>query len=141
VGLREQEVAAVSDTDLVVNLAFFPSPVGQQGAIANIREGNLTIGHLFYAAFRNMADNYQARALRLSPGREWHTLVFSGGLAQKLAVLRLLIIDRLPGRYRSCASPEDTLLGLLVLALVASGRAASVAAATAMVQEREPEHA
>jgi len=135
----EQAVGAIEDTDLMVNLAFFPSPVGQPGAVTNIHEGNLTVGHLFLAAFRNMADNYQACALRLSPGREWHSLVFSGGLAQKFGVLRRLIIDRMPGRYRLCASSEDTLLGLLVLALVVSGRAASVAAASAMVQAQEPD--
>lgn len=135
----QHETAALADTDLAVDLAFFPSPAGERGAIANIHEGNLTVGHLFYAALRNMADNYQACARRLSPAQDWDTLVFSGGLAQKLELLRRLILDRLPGRYRLCDTTEETLLGLFVVALVISGRAPTVAAATAMVQSHAPE--
>jgi sugar (pentulose or hexulose) kinase len=125
----QQAVAAVSETDLDVDLAFFPSPVGQRGAISNIREGNLTLGQLFYGAFRNMADNYAACARRLAPDRKWNTLVFSGGLAQKLERLREMILARFDCRYRLCASTEDTLIGLLALALVIDGRAPSVASA------------
>ena len=125
----QQAVAAVGDTDLAVDLAFFPSPVGQRGAISNIREGNLTLGQLFYGAFRNMADNYAACAQRLSPDRNWNTLVFSGGLAQKLERLREMILARFNCRYRLCASTEDTLIGLLALALVIDGRTPSMAAA------------
>ena len=135
----QQATSAVADTDLAVDLAFFPSPVGERGAISNISEGNLTVGQLFYAAFRNMADNYQACALRLSPKRDWHTLVFSGGLAQKLELLRTMIVARLGCDYRLCASTEDTLLGLLALALVVSGQAPSVAAAIETLRSREHE--
>jgi hypothetical protein len=135
----QQAVAGVAGTDLAVDLAFFPGPVGERGAIANIREGNLTLGDLFYAAFSNMADNYHTCALQLAPNRDWQTLVFSGGLAQKLERLREMILARLPGPYRLCTSTEDTLLGLLVLALVVSGRAPTVAAAIETVRGRELE--
>lgn len=135
----QQATSAVADTDLTVDLAFFPSPVGERGAVSNIREGNLTVGHLFYAAFRNMADNYQACALRLSPNQDWQTLVFSGGLVQKLELLCKMIVARFPCNFRLCASTEDTLLGLLALALVVSGRAPSVEAATETL--RRGEHA
>ena len=135
----QQAAATVADTDLRVDLAFFPSPVGERGAIANISEGNLSVGHLFYAAFCNMADNYQTCALRLSPTRDWHGLVFSGGLAQKLGLLRQMISARLPGSIRVCASTEDTLLGLLALARVVSGRAPTVQAAIDAL--RSAEHA
>jgi sugar (pentulose or hexulose) kinase len=133
----EQAVTAVSETDLVVDLAFFPSPVGQRGAISNIREGNLTLGQLFYSAFRNMADNYAACALRLSPGRNWNMLVFSGGLAQKLDRLREMILARFDCRYRLCDSTEDTLIGLLALALVIGGRAPSMAAAVETLRNHD----
>lgn len=125
-----QAASVVGQTDLEVNLAFFDSMGGKQGHIAHIREANLTVGHLFRAAFQNMADNYYTSALRLSPQQEWRTLVFSGGLAQKIDVLRDLIQQKFGAPYRLCASSEDALLGLLALALVASGRLESVAAAT-----------
>ena len=129
---------AVNTTDLRVDLAFFPSAVGDHGEIANIREENLTVGHLFRSAFQNMADNYYANALRLSPSKGWQNLVFSGGLALKLEILRDIICQKFQVDYRVCASSEDTLLGLLALALVASGRVESVEqATTTLLQEYE----
>ncbi len=132
-----QAASTTSDTDLKVNLAFFPGPVGNHGAIANIREGNLTVGQLFYAAFRNMADNYYACAMRLSPNEDWQTLIFSGGLAQKFDLLRQMILDRFQCNHRMCASPEDTLLGLLAFGLVISGQASTVEAASEILRTHE----
>ena len=76
------------------NLAFFPTPFGDSGSLTNLREENLTVGDVFHAAFLNMAENYYASALRLSPGQSWTRLVFSGGLAQKLDLLRRLISEK-----------------------------------------------
>jgi sugar (pentulose or hexulose) kinase len=117
---------AKTGTNLRANLAFFPTPLGDSGSLTNLREDNLTVGDLFQAAFLNMADNYHKSAQRLSPAQSWIRLVFSGGLAQKLNLLRSLIIEkfRCPHRLGPCA--EDTLNGLLVLALFASGRTNSV---------------
>jgi hypothetical protein len=50
-----------------------------------------------------------------------------------------LIAARLPGQARVCASSEETLLGLLAIALVVGGRAPSVAAASATLRDRELE--
>ncbi|MBI5877419.1 MAG: hypothetical protein HZB53_07195 [Chloroflexi bacterium] len=122
-------VAETPETDLAIDLAFFPGPLGERGAITHIHEGNLRIGHLFRAAFHAMAANYWTCATRLSPARDWTRLVFSGGLAQHVAVLRDLIVARFGCDYRLCASSEDTLLGLLALGMTATGRAASAQAA------------
>jgi sugar (pentulose or hexulose) kinase len=129
-----ESTAAVAETSLQVDLAFFASSVGERGMIANIQEDNLTIGHLFRAAFQNMANNYDVCASRLSPERAWERLVFSGGLVQKIDPLRQIICDKFQLGYRLSASQEDTLLGLLALALVAGGRAGSVVGATMVLQ-------
>jgi sugar (pentulose or hexulose) kinase len=123
----------VEATDLQVNLAFYDSFAGSEGSITHLREENIRVGHLFRAAFQNMADNYHAAAMRLSPQQAWRNLVFSGGVAQKLAVLRTIIQRKFQVEYRLCAAAEDTLLGLLALALVADGRQPSVAAATKLL--------
>jgi sugar (pentulose or hexulose) kinase len=86
----------------------------------------LTVGQLFRAALQNMADNYHTCALRLSPECKWNRLVFSGGLAQKIDLLRRMICDKFGADYRMSPSSEDSLLGLLALALTFSGRAPSV---------------
>jgi hypothetical protein len=85
-----------------------------------------------------MVENYYASALRLSSAQSWHRLVFSGGLTQKLELLRCLIVEKFQREYRMCSTAEDTLQGLLVLALVASGRAGSVQAAMELLREAQP---
>jgi hypothetical protein len=110
-------VDSVTETDLEVDLSFFASMTGDRGQIANIREGNLTVGHLFAAAFRSMAANYARCAGILSPNRDWDRVVFSGGLAQRFPRLRQEILAALgnpPSRLSD--SEEDTLEGLLELA-------------------------
>ena len=129
-----QAVEATPTTDLDLDLAFFPSPVGSRGAIRNIHEGNLSIGHLFRAAFGAMAANYRTCALRLSPAQAWHSIVFSGGLAQNLAELRNTILAQFNSSHRLCATTEDALLGLLALGMVATGRAATVQAAIDLLE-------
>lgn len=123
------------DSDLRINLAFYNSPVGDHGSITGIREENLTVGHLFRAAFQAMADYYYACALRLSPDQDWRGLVFSGGLAQKIPILRDLIDAKFQAQYRTCPTAEDTLLGLLALALVFSGRLSSVEQAINLLEK------
>ena len=123
--------AQVGPTQMRAQVAFFPSSCGAHGEFTNVREEELTVGHLFRAAFRGMADNYYTCALRISPEKAWRNLVFSGGLAQKLPLLRKLIQERFGVDYRICPASEDTMLGLLALALAFTGRAASVEQATA----------
>lgn len=123
-------VGKVADTDLDVNLNFFPNPQGDRGRIANIRGDNLTVGHLFRAAFKNMADRFYDRALRLWPEKSWKNLVFSGGLACKVEALRETIQKRFAADCRIAPFAEDTLHGLLILASTFSGRAKSVAEVT-----------
>ena len=125
----------VENQDLQVNLAFFSSSCGDHGEIANVREEELSVGHLFRGAFQNMADNYYSNALRLSPEKQWSNLVFSGGLAQKIPVLRDMILNEFKVDYRICPTSEDTLLGLMALALVFSGRVPSVAEATELLMK------
>jgi xylulokinase len=104
-------------TDLAVDLAFFSNSFGTRGMIANINEDNLTVGSLFVAAFRWMAENYARCAVRLSPDRAWNRVVFSGGLAQRFGRLRREVLAKLgEPAWRVCATEEETLRGLLILA-------------------------
>lgn len=127
--------AAVSRPRMHVDLAFFDSSCGDQGAITHIREEELTVGHLFRAAFENIVDNFYAAALRLAPEPSWRGLALSGGLVQRIPFLRDLIDERFGVPSRLSPTEEDTLLGLLALALAWTGRAASVAAATSALRQ------
>jgi len=116
----------VTATDLKVDLSFFPKRDEEHGTISNIRGNNFTVGHLFRAAFNDMADKYRACALRLWPEKSWKNLVFSGGVACRLEVLREIIQKRFDTGYRLAPFEEDALFGLLILALVFSGEFGSV---------------
>jgi hypothetical protein len=99
-----------------VDLSFFPCALGDSGSIANIREDNFTVGHLFRATIESMAANFEHCAARLSPERSWDRLVFSGGLILKLQTLQEAVIRRFGCRSRMAAEREDTLQGLTFLA-------------------------
>ena len=110
-------VAGVPDTDLEVDLSFFACLTGDRGGVSNIREDNLTVGHLFLAAFRTMARNYAGCAKVLSPARDWERVVFSGSLPHRFPRLRaeiLAALDHPP--FRASENEEETLAGLLALA-------------------------
>ena len=102
--------------DLSVDLAFFNGPMGDHGHIQRITTENLNVGALFRAAFRNMAENYRVCADRVSAGRPWSRAVLSGGLTNKLAVLREMIAARLETPIRESQETEEVFLGLLRLA-------------------------
>jgi sugar (pentulose or hexulose) kinase len=121
-----------------VDLAFFPSSFGEYGAVKDITEDSLTIGHLFRAAFDNMAYNYQRAAKMLSPERSWRRIAFSGGLAQRMPALRNVIGSAFGSSYRVSAVDDESLLGLLALAMLMDGRVGSLAQATAVLQDRYP---
>ncbi len=109
-------VEQTADSDLNVNLAFFAGSLGDRGHIDNIRLDNLSVGHVFRAAFEHMAENYVQCAARLSPEKKWRQVVFSGGLPQKFPSLRRMIAERLACPVRSVDIAEETLEGLLRLA-------------------------
>jgi len=123
-------VENVPATDLEVDLSFFSSTRGKRGLIGNIRGDNLTAGHLFRAAFKNMADSYHDCALQLWPEATWKNLLLSGGLAVRLSALRESLQARFRTRYRLAPFNEDTLHGLMILASVFSGRAESLESLT-----------
>ena len=125
--------AAANDEELAVDLAFFAGPLGSRGSVTNISVENLTIGNLFRAALRGMAANYARCAARLSSPQTWRRIVFSGGLAQKLELLRQFILAELAGDWRLCSHPEDTLQGMLTMALVIAGRAENLASASRLL--------
>lgn len=133
-GYAAEEASRVGETDLRVDLSFYASIKGNRGAVENIGEENLTVGHLFRAAFQGMRDNYWEQAHRLDPGGSWNRLVFSGGVAQKAALLRDIICERFNKPGRVSVSSEDTLAGLLAMALVCDGRAGTIRDATTMLE-------
>lgn len=129
-------VEEAGETDLRVDTGFFPGPCGGSGRIENIHEHNLSVGSLFRAAFENMAENYAAQSRRIWPEGSWRRVVFSGGLAHKLPALREIVSGRMRSGWRLSPMAEDTMLGLLAVARVCSGRSGSMFQALREIRER-----
>jgi sugar (pentulose or hexulose) kinase len=111
----QREASEVQTTELQVDLAFFAGPLGSTGGIQQITTDNLTIGNLFHAAYRAMAENYAHCADWLDPARSWKSVVLSGGLTQTAPVLRSHIQQRFTVPIHESAG-EETLSGLLDIA-------------------------
>lgn len=122
-----------ADTDLRVRATLFKGPLGDRGAIENISLSNLTVGSLMRAALVGLAGNYRQASAWIGATPDaatWDGVVLSGGIAQKFAPLRKAIAAQFPNRpIRLSRSKEETLQGLMAIALVNSGRASSVTAA------------
>lgn len=114
-GAAQRAAECAPDTDLSTQLTFFSGPLGDVGHLSQIREENLSVGTLFRASLRNMAQNYAACATRLCPAQDWTQLVFSGGLIQHNVLLQQFVREQIPGSHRVCTQAEDTLWGLLKL--------------------------
>jgi len=130
-----QEAAKVTPSKMQANLAFYSSASGSEGSLTHLQEDELTVGSLFHAAFRTMAESYFGFAKRLSPEQAWSGVVFSGGLVQKIDFLREMICDQFGTSYRVSPVEEDTLLGLMALGLAFKGRTSTVAEATTLLSE------
>lgn len=101
---------------LDIHLSFFAGPLGEEGSVHHIRLDNLTIGHWFHAAFRRMAKNYALCAARLGDASCYDTIALSGGLVQRLKVLREMIAEEFSCPARLIEFEEETLRGLLTIA-------------------------
>jgi sugar (pentulose or hexulose) kinase len=112
------QVEKIPETDLDVAATFYSGPFGSEGHISNMRESNMTVGHVFSAAFKSMAENYYQCSLRLSPEKEWDHIVFSGGLISKIPALQTAISKKLGADiFRINQSNEDVLMGLFIMAV------------------------
>ena len=113
-------------SDLEVRTTFFPGPAGESGALSNISERNLQVGTLFVAAFENMAENYWWAANRIWPDHSWEQVILTGGLANKLPALRKAIQKRFEGEMMLSQTTEETMCGLLLLAMKFSGQSSTL---------------
>ena len=118
-GVSEEEawerIEPAAATDLRAGVAFFPGACGDRGFVENLHEGNMKVGHVFRAAFESMAGNYAGCARRLDPEGRCERVVFSGGVARRLDVLRELTAEAVGLPARVSPHVEDTLNGLMVL--------------------------
>lgn len=100
---------------LQCDLSFFENPITDRkvGAIGNIGEYSLTLGNLVYAVFNQMVSNYILAAKKIEPDSSAVArIIFSGGVARKIKVLRSLIQGFYSENAAISIAADETLLGL-----------------------------
>ena len=118
---------------LDVDLAVFRGAWGYRdgGRLARIEDGTLTVRNYLASVLRAFVAQYAALVPRLDPDRELGRIVLSGGLARRLPALPGLLEAATGYAVTPPTALDESLLGLRALALVASGRAETAAAARA----------
>ena len=118
---------------LSVDTCFYPVPGNLNGGcISGIRPDNLTLAHIFDAAFSDMADAYWRHIRSLGPTEEITRLVCSGGTAWKIPPL-LDAIRKTAGRECILSPiPDECMSGLHRLALVCAGICRNIGETAAM---------
>ena len=111
----EDKARATPETDLDIDLSFFAGALGDHGSIENMREDNLTAGHIFRAAFAHMARNYHDAARVLDPTESWRSVLLSGGLVRQSPTLQAEITDAFGCEVQLAPGGEDALEGMLRL--------------------------
>jgi sugar (pentulose or hexulose) kinase len=101
---------------LECDLSFFAGALGSEGSLRGITTENLTVGHLFQAAFDFVARASAECSRRLSAKPVWERVAVSGGLVQSFPALRRKLGVVLPWPMREVSAVEETLMGLLRLA-------------------------
>ncbi|MGI6031694.1 MAG: sedoheptulokinase [Eubacteriales bacterium] len=131
-----QEVAGVKSNSLEVNIGFYKDSLGtSEGSIRNINPYNLTIGNLFDGAYRQAADIFASYYHELIPDdARVEQIVFTGGVAQKDAMLRKLISERVRLPYSLAPAKDEVFLGHLRIALVCAGKCKNLKDTETMVR-------
>lgn len=105
-------------TNMICDISFFENAMSdrQEGAITHIGEYDLTFGNLFHSLFQQMGYNFINAAHIIEPDAiNVKEIIFSGGIARKIAVIRSYILNQYPNVEVSVAE-DETLVGLNIYA-------------------------
>lgn len=107
--------ATAENTELSCDLSFFENAITDKtkGCLENIGEYTLTMGNLFRAILRQMANNFTSAAdiIEMDHSRI-RKILFSGGVARRIEPLRRYILEHYPQPLEVQVATDETLLGL-----------------------------
>jgi hypothetical protein len=77
-------IDAAVESEVVLNLAFFPSAFGDYGTFEKLREADLDVGVLMRAALKSIAQSHYDGFQKLDcEGNRYSSVLCSGGLVNK----------------------------------------------------------
>lgn len=112
--ILRQQYKCIERQDIECDLSFFENPLTNKttGAIFNISEYGLDFESLFFSIFKSMSKNFIYAADLLCYDKDIKRIVFSGGIAQKISMLRYSIIERYHNVDVVISPRNETLYGL-----------------------------
>lgn len=114
--LLEAEQQA-EETGLFCDLSFYENAATdfRQGSISHIEEYSLTLGNLMRAVFCQMGENFiQAADIVEEDISMIDRVIFSGGVARKIARVRDYILDHYKSGVRTQTALDETFTGLYI---------------------------
>lgn len=119
-------------SQLKADLAFFKNNFTglTTGSFTNITEDNWTLVNMFVSAFECMAANYKIAYDRLRKNNLKGRIIFSGGLARKFPLLRIITKEKLKKGSRLAPYDEEALTGLFIISLFIAKKTRNIKEAT-----------
>lgn len=110
-----EEAEKNTGKELSFEMSFFENPMTKKtvGSIANISEFGFTVGSVISGAIEGMIKNYIWAANKLcKTDIGIDTIIFSGGIASKISLIREEIVKVFPMVSNVIIAQDETLIGL-----------------------------
>lgn len=126
------------DSDHMVNrISYYQNNASpyKSGLIDKISEHNLSIENIFFSALENMVTNYHQAYLKLHVPKKHVDIICSGGLIRRSKKLLELIRTKFDNKIGLALYEEETLTGLLTLAIFCHKKLKTVKSATDILRK------
>ncbi len=121
----------IGKSNLVFELGIFPGSRGYTdgGSIRYIKEGEFHTANYLGSLLRSFAEQYMKIIQYFGPDTAKKKLIFSGGIARRLPSFVEFIQERTNYLVVGATDLDESLIGLRLIALLATGRAKDLKAA------------
>lgn len=100
--------------EMICDMSFFENPLTetQMGSIEKIGEYDLTLDNLMYSVLNQLGNNFIIAANIIDSEQTSTTLLFSGGIANKIEAIRTKIINNYKESVTVEIASAETMIGL-----------------------------
>ena len=132
--------AEISKSNLIFQLGIFPGSRGYTngGSIEHIKEGEFNKTNYLSSLLRSFAEQYIEIFEYFEPETSKKKLIFSGGIARRLPSFVEFIKERTNYLVVGANDVDESLMGLRLVALLATGRTNDLISAQKYLKKLQP---
>ncbi len=132
--------AEISKSNLIFQLGIFPGARGYTngGSIEHIKEGEFNKTNYLSSLLRSFAEQYIEIFEYFGPETSKKKLIFSGGIARRLPSFVEFIKERTNYLVVGANDVDESLMGLRLVALLATGRTSDLMSAQKYLKKLQP---